>query len=96
MLGFDPATARTDRMIIKYLAVCPPQVRPSVSVDASLRCEDDLTFQYSQILKTNQELINQDKNGASGHQLADSITLLQFHVPTLTHHEISSGPAQQR
>ena len=96
MLGFDPATARPDWMIIKYLAVCPPQVRPSVSVDASLRSEDDLTFQYSQILKTNQELINQDKNGASGHQLADSITLLQFYVATLMNNEISSGTAQQR
>ena len=96
MLGFDPESARPDWMIIRYLAVCPPQVRPSVSVDASLRCEDDLTFQYSQILKTNQELYNQEKIGAAGHQMADSETLLQFYVATLMNNEISSGIAQQR
>ena len=96
MLGFDKVNASPDWMIIKYLAVCPPQVRPSVSVDTSLRCEDDLTFQYVQILKTNQELIKQESSGAPGHAMADSAALLQFYVATLMNNEISSGSAQQR
>ena len=96
MLGFDPTKARPAWMIIKNLAVCPPQVRPSVSVDASLRCEDDLTFQYCQILKINHEIKQQEKSGAPEHATADSFARLQFYVATLMNNEISSGIAQQR
>jgi DNA-directed RNA polymerase II subunit RPB1 len=83
-------------MIITYLAVCPPQVRPSVSVDATLRCEDDLTFQYVQILKANAQLKSQEEKGAAGHIINETATLLQFYVATLMNNEISSGSAQQR
>ena len=61
LLGFDPKYSRPEWMIIKNLAVCPPQVRPSVSVDSSLRSQDDLTHQYNQILKCN-ELLREEKN----------------------------------
>ena len=96
LLGFDPQFAKPGWMIIKYLAVCPPQIRPSVSVDASLRCEDDLTFQYSQILKTNQELIKQEKDGAAGHTMADNYKALQYAVATLMNNEISNATARQK
>jgi DNA-directed RNA polymerase II subunit RPB1 len=95
-LGFEPARARPDWMIITYMAVCPPQVRPSVSVDATLRCEDDLTFQYVQILKANNQLKRQEEQGAAGHIIMETATLLQFYVATLMNNEISSGSAQQR
>ena len=55
LLGFNPKYSRPDWMIIQNLAVCPPQVRPSVSVDSSLRSQDDLTHQYNQILITKKE-----------------------------------------
>lgn len=96
LLGLDPEKSRPEWMIIKYLAVCPPQVRPSVSVDATLRCEDDLTYQYSHILKVNHELYTQTNQGAPNHSIADSLTLLQFYVATLMNNEIASGRAQQR
>ena len=96
LLGFDPQFAKPGWMIIKYLAVCPPQIRPSVSVDASLRCEDDLTFQYSQILKTNQDLIKQEKDGAAGHTMADNYKALQYAVATLMNNEISNATARQK
>lgn len=95
-LGFDPARARPDWMIITYLTVCPPQVRPSVSVDATLRCEDDLTFQYIQILKANSLLKKQEESGAAGHIILETATLLQFYVATLMNNEISSAVSQQR
>jgi DNA-directed RNA polymerase II subunit RPB1 len=41
LLGFDPKYSHPAWMIIQTLAVCPPQVRPSVSVDSSLRSQDD-------------------------------------------------------
>ena len=96
LLGFDPQYAKPGWMIIKNLAVCPPQVRPSVSADASLRCEDDLTSQYNQILKVNQELYKQEKEGAPGHTMADNYKQLQFAVATLMNNEISSATARQK
>ena len=95
-LGFDPPRSRPDWMILTYLTVCPPQVRPSVSVDSTLRCEDDLTFQYVQILKVNSQLKKQEEKGAAGHIILESATLLQFFVATLMNNEISSGSSQQR
>ena len=95
-LGFDPTRARPDWMIINNLAVCPPQVRPSVSVDSTLRSEDDLTFQYIQILKANNLLKKQEEQGAAGHIISETTTLLQFYVATLMNNEISSGQSQQK
>jgi DNA-directed RNA polymerase II subunit RPB1 len=83
-------------MIITYLLVVPPQVRPSVSVDATLRCEDDLTFQYVQILKANDQLKKQEEKGAANHAISDNISLLQFYVATLMNNEMSSASSQQR
>ena len=90
-LGFDPTRARPDWMIITNLAVCPPQVRPSVSVDSTLRSEDDLTFQYIQILKANSVLKKQEEQGAAGHIISETITLLQFYVATLMDNDLKSA-----
>ena len=95
-LGFDPERARPEWMLLTVLAVCPPQVRPSVSVDATLRSEDDLTFQYVQILKANQLLTSQEKNGAPEHVIDETSALLQFYVATLMNNEIPSASSQQR
>jgi len=95
-LGFDPLRTRPDWMILTVLLVCPPPVRPSVSVDASLRSEDDLTFQYIQILKANVQLKNQESKGAPGHLINDTAYLLQFYVATLMNNEISTATNQQR
>ena len=48
-LGFNPQIINPKWMIIQNLAVCPPLIRPSVSV-SSLISQDDLTHQYIQIL----------------------------------------------
>lgn len=83
-------------MIINYLAVCPPQVRPSVSFDSTLRSEDDLTYQYVQILKANSILKKQEEQGAAGHIIAETAILLQFYVATLMHNELSSAQSTHK
>ncbi|MFM7853254.1 MAG: hypothetical protein ACKO96_15355, partial [Flammeovirgaceae bacterium] len=95
-LGFEPTRARPDWMIITLLPVCPPQVRPSVAVDATLRSEDDLTFQYNQILKANIQLKKQEEKGAASHLIQETAVLLQFYIATLMNNEISSGRSQQK
>ena len=82
LLGFNPKYSRPEWMIIQNLAVCPPQVRPSVSVDSSLRSQDDLTHQYNQILKANKELEKFDN--------------LQFNVATLMNNDLSSARAHKK
>jgi DNA-directed RNA polymerase II subunit RPB1 len=90
-LGFDPIRSRPEWMIITNLLVCPPQVRPSVSFDTTMRNEDDLTFQYAQIIKANNILRHQIDQGAAGHIINETATLLQFYVATLMNNDLKSA-----
>lgn len=91
-LGFDPARSRPDWMIIQVLPVAPPCVRPYVSLDSSLKSEDDLTHQYTQILKTNNKLKTELERGAAQHIIVQDTQVLQFHVATLFNNEIPGHP----
>lgn len=91
-LGFDPARSRPDWMIIQVLPVAPPCVRPYVALDSTLRSEDDLTHQYTQILKTNNKLASEIERGSPQHLINQDIMVLQFHVATLFNNEIPGQP----
>jgi len=96
ILGFNKKYADPSWMIIQNLAVCPPQVRPSVSVDSSLRSQDDLTHQYNQILKTNRELKSENITGASSTVTQSKFDNLQFNVATLMNNDLTSGRAHKK
>ena len=91
-LGFDPAKARPDWMIIQVLPVAPPCVRPYIALDSTLRSEDDLTHQYTQILKANNRVKEELQKGAAQHIIAQDTLVLQFHVATLFDNEIPGQP----
>ena len=91
-LGYDPARSRPDWMIIQVLPVAPPSVRPYIALDSSLRSEDDLTHQYTQILKTNIKLVNEIDRGSPLHLINQDIMVLQFHIATLFNNEIPGQP----
>ena len=95
-LGFDPKYSRPEWMIIQNLAVCPPQVRPSVSVDSSLRSQDDLTHQYNQILKANRELENESDRKAGQTTSQNKFDSLQFNVATLMNNDLTSARAHKK
>ena len=95
-LGFDPRFARPEWMIIKNLLVCPPSSRPSVSVDLSLRAQDDLTNQYNEILKINQKLEEQLNRHASEAIIKDLFDKLQFSIATLMKNNLSIGKALKK
>jgi len=63
LMGMDPKSSRPEWMIIKALAVCPPPVRPSVEAGDGARSNDDLTYAYTQIIRTNNELYRIMRNG---------------------------------
>ena len=88
LLGFRPSVSRPENMIIKNLAVAPPPVRPSVAMSSTNRSEDDLTYAYQQILKTNILLQNHISRGANTTTINELRTSLQYYVATLMDNEI--------
>ena len=93
LFGFNPKYARPEWMIIQKLIVCPPAARPSVSVDSSLRAQDDLTNQYNEILKINRYLDEQIKRNATEAIISDIFDRLQISVATLIDNNLSIGKA---
>jgi DNA-directed RNA polymerase beta' subunit len=55
MLGLNPQNTHPKNLILSCLPVIPPIARPYVVSD-SVTCDDDLTLQYLEILKTNNHL----------------------------------------
>jgi DNA-directed RNA polymerase II subunit RPB1 len=97
-LGFDPARARPDWMVLTVLPVPPPPVRPSVAMDGgSARSEDDLTYKLNEIIKASARLARQEAGGAPAHIVREFTALLQFHVTTYLDNTKPGHPvAQQR
>ncbi|KAI5166786.1 DNA-directed RNA polymerase II subunit RPB1 [Nematocida sp. AWRm79] len=91
-LGFDLEKARPEWMIIRVLPVPPPQVRPSIVMEGSLRCEDDLTHKLADIIKASNNLKRYEQEGVAGHIIRDYEQLLQFHIATLMNNDISGQP----
>jgi len=82
IMGFDPARSRPDWMIIQNLPVPPPAVRPSISMDNTMKQDDDLTYQYRQIVKANYEF-NKGGHGKPAHSTQDILDAMQYYCATL-------------
>ena len=61
LLGFNPSLCHPRNFIITVLPVLPPCDRPYVRADNKL-CDDDLTIQYIEIIKANNNLIEPDED----------------------------------
>ncbi|KAG4992883.1 hypothetical protein JHK87_026340 [Glycine soja] len=87
LLGLNPQYARPDWMILQVLPIPPQPVRPS----------DDLTHQLAMIIRHNENLKRQEKNGSPAHIISEFVQLLQFHVATYFDNELPGLPrATQR
>lgn len=97
LLGLNPKFARPDWMILQVLPIPPPPVRPSVMMDTSSRSEDDLTHQLAMIIRHNENLRRQERNGAPAHIITEFAQLLQFHIATYFDNDLPGQPrATQR
>lgn len=96
-MGFDTRYVRPDWMMVSVLPVPPPPVRPSVMMDSSARCEDDLTHKLMEIIRSNNTLKRQEENGAPQHIVNEFATLLQYHVSTYFDNTLPGvAPSQQK
>ena len=97
-LGMDFVNSHPKNMIIEVLAVPPPVVRPSITMDSSARTQDDLTHKLIEIIKCNQHLEKQLAMPVQQkHVIDEYINLVQFHVNTYIDNEIPGQPqATQR
>lgn len=57
LLGFTKEAKPKD-LIINNLLVCPPQVRPTIEMNATQRSHDDITNVYRKIIKLNKEILD--------------------------------------
>lgn len=87
---------RPDWMIVTALPVPPPHVRPSVMMDSSARCEDDLTHKLAEIIRANNALRKQEQNGAPQHIINDFAALVQYHLTTYMDNTIPGVPVSMQ
>ena len=88
-LGFNQRFNRPEWMIIKNLTVCPLATRPPVSLDSSLTSHDDLTHQYIQIYRDNEDLIRHINNNAREEVINSNFDILQKNVAALMNNNLS-------
>ena len=92
LLGFNPATARPEWMVLQVLPVPPVYVRPSITLESGIRSEDDLTHKMVDIIRINQRLKENMDAGAPTLIIQDLSELLQYHVTTYFNNEASGIP----
>ncbi len=92
LLGISPAAGRPEWMVLTILPVPPVSMRPSITLESGVRSEDDLTHKLSDIVRTNQRLLENLSAGAPEIIIEDLWSLLQYHVTTFFHNNISQVP----
>ena len=97
-MGFSPKWSRPEWMICEVLPVPPPSVRPSVKHDAQQRSEDDLTHIYSNIIKTNNILLDKLQTvGTPSNVIEGWTTILQHSIAMIVNNKIKGvAPMAQR
>lgn len=79
LLGFDPSFMHPKNLVISVMPVIPPRARPYVIAD-NVTCDDDLTMQYIEIVKSNKNLADPE---VSDTKKEKAILSLKFRIKTL-------------
>lgn len=92
MVGINSGVARPEWVILTVVPVPPVTTRPSITLETGERSEDDLTHKLVDILRINQRLSDNISAGAPQLIIEDLWDLLQYHVTTYFHNEVSGIP----
>lgn len=97
-MGFNPKWSRPEWMICTVLPIAPQSCRPSVKQDAQQRSEDDLTHIYSNIIKTNNILLEKIGGKDTPPNVIEGwTTILQHSVAMIANNKIKGiAPMAQR
>lgn len=79
LCGLNPKYMHPNSFVLSVIPVIPPQARPFI-VASNMVCDDDLTLQYTEILKINKHLENNDLGDTKRKKY---IQTLVFRVKTL-------------
>lgn len=79
LLGFDPNHFQPRSLILTVLPVIPPVARPFILAD-NMTCDDDLTLQYTEIVKANHHIM--DSTLPEG-KLQKHVQSLKFRIKSL-------------
>jgi len=83
---------RPENMILRVLPVIPIISRPSITLESSIRSEDDLTHKLVDILRINERIKAAIDSGAPQIIIEDMWNLLQYHVATYFDNELAGVP----
>lgn len=86
--GFNSVFSRPENMICHTLLVPPPAIRPSVKQESQQRSEDDLTHILMNIIRINNELLQDIQKNAPAKIIEDHTSILQFFVATLVNNSM--------
>jgi DNA-directed RNA polymerase beta' subunit len=87
LIGFDPKLMHPKNLILEVLPVLPPSSRPYIVTD-SAQCDDDLTIQYTEIIKANNHL---KEENISEIKRSKYIQTLKFRIKTLMNNSQSKA-----
>lgn len=79
LLGFNPEHTHPRNLVLSVLPVLPPRSRPFIMND-NVICDDDLTIQYTEIVKTNNYL---QSEGLTETKYDKYVQTLQFRIKTI-------------
>jgi DNA-directed RNA polymerase II subunit RPB1 len=96
-MGYNPKFTRPDWMICTVLPIAPPTIRPSVKHSNNQRSEDDITYKYIDIIRTDKTIRDKMKKGAPQEIIDEWTTVLQYHIATLVDNKIKGiAPSAHR
>jgi len=90
--GFNPQTFRPENAVLTVILIPHVTIRPSITLETGERSEDDLTHKLSDIVRSNQRLLENINAGAPEVIIEDLWDLLQYHIATFIDNEISQLP----
>ncbi|MCX6709455.1 MAG: DNA-directed RNA polymerase subunit A' [Candidatus Woesearchaeota archaeon] len=92
LIGFNPAYARPEWMVLTLFPIPPVTMRPSITLESGERSEDDLTHKLGDIVRINQRLYENINAGAPEIIVEDLWDLLQYHITTFFDNNIAQLP----
>lgn len=86
--GFNSVFSRPEWMICKTFLVPPPAIRPSVKHDAQQRSEDDLTHILLNIIRTNNELVQDIQKNSAANIIDQHVSILQYFIANMVNNNV--------